>query len=325
MIVPEYWAEAKLRRHLDERQVTVKRFGWSDTSQAEAQAHAEARAAEAMARIASGEAVRRTERKQAYGGGDGLPIREEIVARHGDVVITRNGYGALCLNTPDVLFADVDFEEGPGARIFFGVLLFHLGLVGLAGFFLGGLWLVVVGCVAAFSLAPVTAAVVFKVYELLTGGAEARARARIHRFVDTHPDWRLRVYRTPAGFRVLAMHQPFDPKGEGAGALLEALHSDPIYIQMCRNQNCFRARVSPKPWRIGIDRPMRPRPGVWPITPGRMPERLAWIAGYEEAARGFASCRFEEELGGGARDYRVEQVQRLHDDYGGAELGLPIA
>ena len=37
-------------------------------------------------------------------GGIGLPIREEVLARNGDDVITRNSYGARCLNEPDVLF-----------------------------------------------------------------------------------------------------------------------------------------------------------------------------------------------------------------------------
>ncbi|MFT4843826.1 MAG: hypothetical protein ACI8UD_002340 [Planctomycetota bacterium] len=50
------------------------------------------------------------ERKLPYGG-LGLPIREEIVARNGADIITRNGYGARCLNEPDVLFADIDMQR----------------------------------------------------------------------------------------------------------------------------------------------------------------------------------------------------------------------
>jgi hypothetical protein len=37
-----------------------------------------------------------------------MPIREEVVAQHGETAITRNAYGSLCLNTPNMLFADVD-------------------------------------------------------------------------------------------------------------------------------------------------------------------------------------------------------------------------
>ncbi len=75
------------------RQITVRRFGWSDVSQAEAQAHAERRAQDALDGLRDGEQLARREPKVAYNGADGVPIREEIVARHDDVLITRNGYG----------------------------------------------------------------------------------------------------------------------------------------------------------------------------------------------------------------------------------------
>ena len=38
-----------------------------------------------------------------------------------------------------------------------------------------------------------------------------------------------------------------------------AIGADPIYVQMCLRQHCFRARVSSKPWRIGIGQHLRPR------------------------------------------------------------------
>ena len=325
MIVPEYWAEARIQRRTPERQVTVKRFGWSDESQEAAQRHAEERAAEAMARIESGEDLRRIDRKMVYGGADGLPIREEVIARHGEEVITRNAYGALCLNTPNVLFADVDFATGPGFKSGFIGCFAYLAAVSAVGFYwrsLGGFLLAATLCTL---LIPLVSLGVFKAYDVFTGGGVRRARRRISRFVEAHPDWLLRVYRTPAGFRVLAMHSVFEPREEPAQVFLKALDSDPVYVRMCKNQNCFRARVSPKPWRVGISAHMRPRPGVWPIKPERMPEREAWVSAYESAAKDYASCRFEEELGGGSPDPRVEDVRRIHDQYSRAESGLQIA
>lgn len=53
----------------------------------------------------------RRERKTPYNGADGVPIREEVVAKNGEAVLTRNSYGALCLNTSEVLFIDVDNEQ----------------------------------------------------------------------------------------------------------------------------------------------------------------------------------------------------------------------
>jgi hypothetical protein len=94
---------------------------------------------------------------------------------------------------------------------------------------------------------------------------------------------------------------------------------------MCLNQHCFRARVSPKPWRIGIDRHMKPRPGVWPVRPERLPERQAWIADYEAAAEGFAACEFVEAVGSGIVHPDVARVVKLHDELSGATSGRPIA
>ena len=49
MIVPQYWAESRVHYRKQGRQVTVRRFGWSDTGQADAQANADALRQEALA------------------------------------------------------------------------------------------------------------------------------------------------------------------------------------------------------------------------------------------------------------------------------------
>lgn len=250
MIVPQYWAEARQQHKQGKRQITVRRFGWSDHSQAAAQQHAEQRAAEALARLQAGELLDRRERKVAYNGAEGVPIREEIVRRDGATVITRNSYGALCLNTENVLFADVDFEQQVAGRGIITAMLLSVALavaVGLAGIGWGWAFTVLVlGLLFSYAIAQAS----FRLWLAFTGGAEQRARKRIQQFSAAHPSWHLRVYRTPAGFRVLAMHATFDPADASVAAFFAALDADPVYQQMCLNQRCFRARVSPKPWRI---------------------------------------------------------------------------
>jgi len=103
MLVPRYWAEARRQRRKGRRQATVRRWGWSDDSPEAAQAHADARADEALEQLWQGDAIPRVESRRPYHGAEGTPIREEIVARQGETIITRNSYGAQCLNTPDVL------------------------------------------------------------------------------------------------------------------------------------------------------------------------------------------------------------------------------
>jgi hypothetical protein len=94
---------------------------------------------------------------------------------------------------------------------------------------------------------------------------------------------------------------------------------------MCLRQNCFRARVSPKPWRVGIEQHLRPRPGIWPINPERLPERRRWVDSYEKAAESFASCAFLEALGSGRVHPAATEVQRLHDDLSRSSVALPLA
>lgn len=117
MLIPYYWAEARLQNKSAGKQVTVRRWGWSDASQVDAQALADQRAQDALQRVLSGESLHRRESKNSYGGDEGVPIREEVVSRHGENVVTRNVYGSLCLNAPRVLFADIDAQWPYALRV----------------------------------------------------------------------------------------------------------------------------------------------------------------------------------------------------------------
>lgn len=324
MIVPEYWSEARSTVTIDGRQRTIMRFGWSDESEAAATEHARRRVGEALGRLRAGEKVRPRDHKVPYNGAEGLPIREEIVARHGDAIVTRNSYGALCLNTPDVVFADVDVEP----RSHFGFSFAVFAIFVLAGFaasrLLGSWWAlgaaVLLGAFVSDSIGRRIAELVWRRQQEPLD----LARARIEAFAERNSDWLLRVYRTPMGYRVLVMHETFDPRDEAAFEFMEAIGSDPLYVRMCRNQKCFRARVSPKPWRIDVEH-IRPRPGVWPVKDERLPARREWIRSYESKADGYASCRYELTLGRGRTKGKCDDIRRVHDRYCKAETGLAIA
>jgi hypothetical protein len=325
MIVPRFWAEGRLREKLGKRQITVRRWGWSDQSQEQAQVHAEARTREALDRILSGEKLASREGRVAYNGAEGVPIREEILGQHGETIITRNSYGAHCLNSPDVLFADIDLDV---AKFPSGLIAFWTMVCAAAAVALAPRHRVVVGCVALL-LTLLLLTLLWKIYRRCTQAIEAkpdvRAHERIVQAMAARPGWNARIYRSPAGFRVLVVHQRFDPRSSEVEQFFRDLGSDPLYVRMCLKQHCFRARVSPKPWRIGIKSHLRPRPGVWPIRPMRMPDRKKWVAAYEAAAQSYASCRYLESLGNGTEDPKVSQVRALHDELSRALSSLPIA
>jgi hypothetical protein len=319
MIVPKFWAEAVLKSRTRKRQITVRKLGWSDDGPDEAQAMAELRAADALARIERGEPLTRRERKAAYNVGEGVPIREEIVQRLGETVITRNVYGARCLNTPNVLFADLDFDPWPSQRLIALAAVLILA-AGFAAWYAGNVALFVLIVVVGIFSSLITV-FLYRFVLRTRGGIEGIARRRVEAFLASHPDWNVRLYRTPAGIRLLATHRTFDPREPEVAECFAALKVDPLYALLCHNQNCFRARVSPKPWRIGRPSPRKSEIGVWPVKPERMVERQRWISEYEAAAHEFAACRFLAELGSGHSVPATRDVQRLHDEMCGA-LGM---
>lgn len=328
MIIPKYWAEARLRHRDRKRQITVRRFGWSDVGEAEAQAHADVRVREALERTLAGETLPRRERRVAYNGADGMPIREEIVDRAGDCVITRNGYGALCLNTPNVLFADIDFARYSSARqMLASMILVFAATAGamIAGFHFSAVVSLIVAFFASLLLGVPLPGVLRKLSKLMQGGDESAAIRRVRHFLAAHPSWRVRVYRTPAGLRLLALHRLFDPRESEVKACFDALGVDPVYARMCFNQNCFRARISPKPWRMGLPRMRPPYSAVWRPEHAELPARRQWIEVYEQESKMFAACRYIETLGNGTSDPDVEAVRELHDAFCRAEQDLKIA
>lgn len=313
MLIPEFWAEARKQHRDGKKQLTVRRFGWSNDSQDEAQEMAESRAGEALARLLAGERIERREAKTAYNGADGVPIREEVLSRHDEEVVTRNGYGAHCLNTPRALFADIDFDTQGRAR----EVLLVLALLAATSVVIG---LSLHRWDAAVVLALLSLVLAFPLAHLLRrlliawrGGPDRLARDRILAFLARHPDWNLRLYSTPNGLRLLATHRFFSADEPAVGQFFTAVGTDPVYVRMCQNQRCFRARLTAKPWRIGMSAHLRPRPGVWPVDPARLPLRQQWVAQYEQKAVEYAACRYVESLGCGKVHRDLRPVIELHD------------
>jgi len=325
MIVPEFWAEVRRVRRRNGRQRTLRRFGWSDDSQDAAQRHAEQRIDEALRQLDAGEKVAPYDPRVAYNGADGVPIREQIVARFDDAVVTRNSYGARCLNTPDALFADIDFVYLVSRHLRIVVTLLLMLVAVLVFVITRSPAVTLIAALLALWYGIKLADARFRRRGEGAGGPLAMARERVLAFSRSHPDWRLRLYRTPAGLRVLAMQRGFEPREAVVGEFFDALGCDPVYRRMCWNQNCFRARLSAKPWRIGINAHLRPRPGVWPVKPEHLPRRERWIADYERTAADYAACRYMETIGAGGVDAAVARVQGYHDHESGADSQRPIA
>ena len=355
MIIPDYWDEHKEKRKLASRkQATITRFGWSDLNQEDAKRHAKQRVEEAFQKLEDGQEVERQEKRVSYNGSEGVPIREEVIQFHGDAVVSRNIYGALCINTPDVLFADIDFEENYHDKIgsFWAWVLIAGGLLQYLWFpnliydfsrnFLGfelqyytvkylsdinsGIIIAVLGAITWVAINLINARA-FVDDEQFAQNATDFNMEYIEDFSAKHPDWNLRVYRTPAGLRIMVLHDVFQPNSPLVEEFFDSILCDLQYVWMCKRQECFRARVSPKPWRIlSSNVEQKLAQGVWPVDDGLMAERKRWVSQYEEASEGYASCRFERHIGSDTVHEKCEKLRILHDEYCKAEEpGLPLA
>ena len=135
--------------------------------------------------------------------------------------------------------------------------------------------------------------------------------------------WRAgRIYRTAAGLRILITDRLFEPASAEAEQLMSSLGADPAFLRLCRVQKSFRARLTPKPWRCGADRP----PGRHPREDPRMREVFEqWRAQYEAAAAGWATCDLAAEFGSGRVHEEIAPLLQLHDEATRCGSGLPLA
>lgn len=70
----------------------------------------------------------------------------------------------------------------------------------------------------------------------------------IHAIANEY-DLKFRIYETKNGFRLLETTRLWSPYGRETQVLLGQLGSDHLFNKLCFTQNCFRARLEPKPWR----------------------------------------------------------------------------
>ncbi|MFL5385441.1 MAG: hypothetical protein ACJ8GN_23210 [Longimicrobiaceae bacterium] len=325
MLIPRYWSRAESHATTpDGRPVRFHVWRGSRSSAAEAQAAADQAVARIAERIRQGAGF-----PERYAYAD-RPLREEVVRElpgsggpeTPDAAITRNSYGALVLNAARAFFIDVDVEDaGPRpqqqaspapapAQSLWG-LVDSLPLP-------GGLRSIVDSFrppapSGGGPAAPPPAAM---------GDPTSAALDRLRRWVMARPEWRVRVYRTYAGLRYLVTHAPFSPTDGEVQAAMQALGTDPQYIRLCQVQKSFRARLTPKPWRIGVPNP----PARFPYEDaGEERAMREWAVRYDAASAGRSTCRFMEEIGSGTEHPDVAAIRALHDEQTKATSGLPLA
>ena len=259
---------------------------WSSQSIAEAQSLADQAARQVAELFRAGEPLPR------HGGYyPNRPFREQVLqeirsaAGELSAVVTRNSYGCRVLNTARVMFVDIDLPQPKPA---------------------GGLIKRLFG---KPNLAP-------------PGDAQNEAMTRIENWTRNHPEWGWRVYRTRAGLRLLATQDLVEADSDAARAVFASLGADPLYRVLCKTQKCYRARLTPKPWRCGI----HSKPERWPWLDGKR-EKLfhKWEAQYQSFSFNWATCALLRQIGNPTVHPEVQPILTLHDQTTRVESKLPLA
>jgi len=265
---------------------TFSCWRWSFNSAAEAQAAANEAARRLAERFGRDEKV--PSRQRGYY--PDRPFREQVLREiknsGGEVIglVTRNSYGCLVLNTARVMFVDVDLPEPRRSG-----------------------WLK-----RLFGKPDLTPA----------ANPQAEVLAKAEGWARKNPRWGWQIYRTKAGLRLLATHGLFETDASVSNGVFDTLDADPLYRQLCKTQKCFRARLTPKPWRCGV----RDRPHRWPwLEPKEEARFKQWETRYQSRAANFATCELIRKPDGGSVHPDVQLVLNLHDETTRAESKMALA
>jgi len=268
--------------------IRVRARGWSDDSLEAARRVARdvaQRIADAVARGQIG--------RQQYLYGD-RPLPEPMVREIGNAVVTRNSYGALVLNTQNLMFIDIDREDqAPQIQQAQDLVSSVLSMFRKPA-------------AAAPPPAPARSVVVDDIERVARQNGLA-----------------MRVYRTAAGYRAMVTNLGFEPAAPQTEALLRQFGADELYIRLCRAQESFRARLSPKPWRCGLGRPAFTYPYT---TPDEEARAAQWIRRYNEAVPRWATCKFVATVGASEIAPAFADLVAYHDrETRAGEAILPLA
>ncbi|HNE66995.1 MAG TPA: hypothetical protein PLE39_01345 [Anaerolineales bacterium] len=126
-----------------------------------------------------------------------------------------------------------------------------------------------------------------------------------------------RIYETFQGVRVIVLGRDFDPRNAVTTAMMAEFNCDPLYTILCSKQECFRARLTPKPRRMG----MKSMTIRFPREDTDL-QTENWLSEYDRRSGDFSVCRFIGQAGAAAP---TNDLVHLHDELTGASIGRQLA
>lgn len=287
MNIPPFWIKEHYEQTDQEGRVnSFAAYGWSFDSLEDARLRAVQRAKRIYNYVINETSL------DEYEYSDG-PIREEIVdaVKVEDepvAIVTRNRYGALVLNTTNVLFVDIDFPPIQGDGFLDSIkLIFN----------------------------PKRRAAKQETLKQQT-------IANVEHWWQQNPNRSFRLYQTPEGLRLLFTDQLYDPTTKEIFQLFNQLEADPLYVRLTQKQKCFRARLTPKPWRCDFEKP----PNTFPWDDAQAEERYRdWQHQYLKVTANFRACKLHQTYGDPADIDTIHTLVRYHDQQSKIAANAPMA
>lgn len=208
------------------KKLEIERYGWSNESQENATECAKQRCLEAKKAYLEGAEYKRDGHYYSASS----KIYEQSLEWFDDlnVINTINTFGATCLNVENVMILDIDDEDLEKA------IPKKIEIIESENWFWRFLGLGIQR-VEKPTIEPLTF--------LLNKFSD---------FIRQYPRVTFNLYRTYAGYRAIVLHDIFEIDDERISSYFNSLLVDKLYTRLCYTQRCFRARLTPKPYRIGI-------------------------------------------------------------------------
>lgn len=224
-------------------------------------------------------------------------LREPVIQEIPGAIVSRNSYGCFVLNTSQAMFIDIDFEgtRNPQTGETQTIEHRHPDIDSTPGFF----------------------------------STKSKDQLRqdfllqkIEEWTATKPNWGWRVYRTAAGLRLLATHDVFNAEAPETYPVFSELYADPLYTKLCKVQKCFRARLTPKPWRCDWEAPQY----YWPWESANDEVKFnEWAQIYTKKTAKYSTCMLLKSIGNSVIHPEIKNIIDLHDEMTRTTSGLPLA
>lgn len=208
-----------------------------------------------------------------------VPVCEELLEMLDEHnIITRNRYGAAVLNSENHTILDIDPLPCTFAQCFWSLF---------------------------GRKRPEPKAEILAMLDKLLAGSEFQGIG-------------VRVYETAKGIRLILSVTLFPAYSYAAQKVMYTFQVDKLYATLCAKQNCYRARLTPKPARMGMKTALKFK---FPYDGTATEERQAWLDEYNQKAEGFATCHLLRQYG----EEFTTPVIELHDKMCKAASNLPLA